>query len=196
MAQNLIELPNGVPINTGQSLSAAGNTSTGDLGYYGFYNPGGSVWALTAPAADEGMLYQWSAAMMGATTERAKGACPSGWHIPSDCEWLYVEHGLGLSLANQAAGGESRGNATTDGNVASKLSSKVPSGTNSSGFSGLIAGRLQGGFSSRGGTASYWTSTASSATSAYTFAYKSNITGTVRGTDTKNLAFSVRCLKD
>jgi uncharacterized protein (TIGR02145 family) len=197
MTQNLIELPNGVPINTSQLLSAAGNTSTGDLGYYGFYNLSASVWALTAPATDEGMLYQWSAAMMGATTERAKGACPTGWHIPSECEWLYLEHGLGLSLANQASTGESRGNATTNGNVGSKLSLKASSGTNSSGFTGLIAGRLQnGGFGARGSTASYWTSTASSANSAYTFAYKNSITGTVRGTDTKNLGFSIRCLKD
>jgi uncharacterized protein (TIGR02145 family) len=196
MAQNLIELPYG-PINTSQSLSDAGNTSTGDLGYYGFYNLTQTVWALTPPAADEGMLYQWSAAMMGSTTERAKGACPSGWHIPSDCEFMYLEHGLGLSLTNQAATGEQRGNATTDGNVASKLSLKASSGTNSSGFTGLIAGRLQnGGFSSRLGTASYWTSTASSTTSAYTFAYKNTLSGTGRGTDTKNLAFSVRCLKD
>jgi uncharacterized protein (TIGR02145 family) len=110
---------------------------------------------------------------------------------------MYLEHGLGLSLTNQAATGEQRGNATTDGNVASKLSLKASSGTNSSGFTGLIAGRLQnGGFSSRLGTASYWTSTASSTTSAYTFAYKNTLSGTGRGTDTKNLAFSVRCLKD
>jgi uncharacterized protein (TIGR02145 family) len=111
---------------------------------------------------------------------------------------MYLEHGLGLSLTNQAATGEGRGNATTDGNVASKLSRLATTqGSNSSGFTGLIAGRLQnGGFGARGGTASYWTSTTKDTNSAYTFAHKSDRTGTVRGTDTKNLAFSVRCLKD
>jgi hypothetical protein len=56
MAQNLIELPNGKSIDQSQSLSAAANTSTGDLGYYGFYNLSAPVWALTPPAANEGML--------------------------------------------------------------------------------------------------------------------------------------------
>ena len=135
---------------------------------------------------------------MGAKNERAKGICPTGWHIPSECEWLYLEHGLGLSLGNQAAGGENRGNATTDGNVASKLSIRASQGTNSSGFTGLIAGRLQGGgFGARGGTANYWTSTtASSANSAITVGYKNTQTGSIRSSDTKNLGFSIRCLKD
>jgi uncharacterized protein (TIGR02145 family) len=134
--------------------------------------------------------------MMGATTERAKGACPTGWHIPSECEWLYLEHGLGLSLLKQAAGGEDRGSADADGNVAGKLSRLATAGTNSSGFTGLIAGRLQfGAFGSRGSTATYWTSTASG-NSAAAVGYKNIQKGTTRYSDSKNLAFSVRCLKD
>lgn len=33
-----------------------------------------------------GKLYQWSAAMNGATTEGVQGICPSGWHIPTNSE--------------------------------------------------------------------------------------------------------------
>jgi uncharacterized protein (TIGR02145 family) len=194
MVQNLIELPNGVPINTSQVLN--GNS---DLGYYGFYNTtSSSIWATTEPAANEGLIYQWSAAMLGATTERAKGICPTGWHIPSECEWAYLEHGLGLSLTNQAATGESRGNATTDGNVGSKLSNNVSQGTNSSGFTALLSGRLQGSFMVRGGNFNFWTSTTSATdvTSGLTCGLKSNLTSTTRSFDNKRVGFSVRCLKD
>jgi uncharacterized protein (TIGR02145 family) len=30
----------------------------------------------------------------------SRGICPSGWHVPSDCEWMYLEHSLGISLLN------------------------------------------------------------------------------------------------
>ena len=194
MLQNLKELPNGVPINTSQVLN--GNS---DLGYYGFYNTtSSSVWATTEPAANEGMLYQWSAAMMGSTTERAKGVCPTGWHIPSECEWAYLEHGLGLSLVNQAAIGESRGNATTDGNVGSKLSNNVSQATNSTGFTALTSGRLQGSFIVRGGNFNFWTSTTSATdvNNGLTCGLKSNLTSSTRSFDNKRVGFSVRCLKD
>jgi uncharacterized protein (TIGR02145 family) len=195
MTQNLKELPNGVPINTSQSLSDA---STSDLGYYGFYNTNSSVWATSEPAADEGLIYQWSAAMLGAMNERAKGICPNGWHIPSSCEWMYLEHGLGLSLTNQNSSGENRGNTNADGNIGSKMSIKVSQGTNSSGFTGLIAGRLQnGGFGARGGTANYWTSSLNNdIKSAWVYGYKNDRTSSTRGVDQNYLGFSIRCLKD
>ncbi|MGX9356764.1 FISUMP domain-containing protein [Roseobacteraceae bacterium S113] len=52
-----------------------------DQGWYGFYED-----ADEEPAPGEGMLYTWDAAMNGGTRERAQGICPTGWHIPSECE--------------------------------------------------------------------------------------------------------------
>jgi uncharacterized protein (TIGR02145 family) len=52
-----------------------------------------------------------------------------------------------------------------------------------------------GVFGSRGSTATYWTSTASG-NSAAAVGYKNIQKGTTRYSDSKNLAFSVRCLKD
>ncbi len=38
-----------------------------------------------------GLLYQWSAAMNGSTTEGAQGLCPPGWKIPSHDDWTTLE---------------------------------------------------------------------------------------------------------
>ncbi|MFC2111391.1 pectinesterase family protein, partial [Bacteroidota bacterium] len=52
-----------------------------------------------------GLLYQWSAAMDGVTTEGAQGVCPTGWHVPSDAEWKILEGSLGMSVLNQNSTG-------------------------------------------------------------------------------------------
>jgi uncharacterized protein (TIGR02145 family) len=194
MTQNLKELPNGTPINTTQSLSGQG-----DIGSYGFFNTGGgNKWASTEAMANEGLLYQWSAAMLGSTTERAQGICPAGWHIPSECEFMYLEHGLGLSLTPQNARSD-RGGARADGNVGSKLSASVKEGTNSSGFTALIPGRLENGnFVSRNQLPIYWTSSTNSNKIAFFNMYYL-FAGTALGYgavgDGKQ-GHSVRCLKD
>lgn len=57
-----------------------------DTGWYGYYDN-----AKDEPSPGEGMLYTWDAAMNGEIKERAQGICPSGWHVPSDCEWMSLE---------------------------------------------------------------------------------------------------------
>jgi uncharacterized protein (TIGR02145 family) len=42
-----------------------------------------------------GKLYNWY------TTVDTRGVCPTGWHVPSDCEWMFLEGTLGLSTAEQ-----------------------------------------------------------------------------------------------
>ena len=194
MTQNLKELPNGTPINTNQSFGQ------GDIGSYGFFNMGGgNKWASTEAMANEGLLYQWSAAMLGSTTERAQGICPAGWHIPSECEFMYLEHGLGLSLTPQNARGD-RGGTPADGNVGSKLSASVANGTNSSGFTSLLTGRWDGSnFQQRTQVPIYWTSSKNSTKIAFfnmyfSFAGTSLGYGPDEGNGKNGL--SVRCLKD
>jgi uncharacterized protein (TIGR02145 family) len=195
MQQNLKELPNGGPIST----IPLGTVTKTDIGSFGFFNKisGANTWAQVEPAPGEGILYQWSAAMLGATNERAKGVCPSGWHIPSDCEFLYLEHGLGLSLNTQQGG---RGITAADGYIASKLSFVTPPlGNNSSGFTGLLAGRMfDGSFTVRGAVTNFWTSTSinnDTAISAITLENsKTNTDRSLGGV--KRVGFSVRCLKD
>lgn len=38
-----------------------------------------------------GGLYQWDETMQYITVEGVQGICPTGWHIPSDGEWLILE---------------------------------------------------------------------------------------------------------
>ncbi len=38
-----------------------------------------------------GGLYQWNEMMEYVTTEGTQGICPTGWHIPSDLEWMVLE---------------------------------------------------------------------------------------------------------
>lgn len=125
MTRNYAEQPNGPCsdfINTGCNQWVA-PTTINDEGKWGFYNTTASatMFSTSAPtnfSGQAGLLYQWSAAMEGSTTERAKGVCPIGWHIPSDCEWKYLEHGLGMSIADQNAFGSQTRNS---GDVPSKL---------------------------------------------------------------------------
>ena len=51
-----------------------------------------------------GALYTWPAAMNGALSSDTnpsgvQGACPDGWHFPSDSEWKQLEIHLGMSQA-------------------------------------------------------------------------------------------------
>ncbi|MEY3412353.1 MAG: hypothetical protein RIQ70_1041 [Bacteroidota bacterium] len=157
-----------------------------DVGWSGIYTGG--------PFTNEGLLYQWSAAMNNTTTERAQGICPSGWHVPSDCELMYLENTLGMTTAEQQQGNSWR----TSGSVSLDLSSSLPSGTNISGFSGLLTGRRyfsNGNFDK--GLLALWSSSASSGTSAIMRELNGGIAGVGRKiSEPKSHGYSVRCLKD
>ena len=199
MQTNLKEAPTApcaAAINTGCNTWL--NTSPGDIGSWGYYNTGttnGSAgWATTEPAANEGLLYQWSAAMNGSTDERAQGVCPTGWHIPSDCEWMYLEHGQGMSIAQQTTNGVWR-NTTGEGD---KLRGVGGSFNNSSGFTALLAGRriTSGSFNFGGSFGFWWSSSETSTTAAQRRFLDSSQAGVSRMSDNKGHGFSVRCLKD
>jgi uncharacterized protein (TIGR02145 family) len=160
--------------------------NSSDVGWYGYYND-------NYQAAGEGTLLQWSAAMNGATTERAQGVCPTDWHIPSDCEWMYLENSLGMTIAEQQGTGW-----RNSGTVGSKLSTLTANGTNSSGFTALLAGyRITNGtFSFRGAYGAWWSSSESSASNALYRSLVSSQAGVFRYSYNKDNGFSVRCLKD
>ena len=44
-----------------------------------------------------GRLYNWYA------VDDARGLCPSGWHVPTDGEWMTMEMALGMSEAQANA---------------------------------------------------------------------------------------------
>ena len=77
---------NGDAIPTGLD-NATWSTTTN--GAYAIYN--------NDPVNDSiyGKLYNWY------TTVDNRGLCPAGWHVPTDCEWMYLEGSLGMSVLDQ-----------------------------------------------------------------------------------------------
>jgi uncharacterized protein (TIGR02145 family) len=129
-----------------------------------------------------GGLYQWNEAMQYDTA--ARGICPTGWHIPTNAEFLTLSSTVG-----------------NDGNALKEIGqgSGNGAGTNTSGFSALLVGSRfpNGTFQNLGDLTSFWSSTQNSATIAF------NITlfgagGFIEFNSflTKNNGFSVRCIKD
>ena len=197
---NLIDVPS---IYNTYTTGSWTNTSPGDQGYWGYYNTttvnGTAGWQATEPATNEGILYQWCGAMNATISERSRGICPSGWHLPSDCEWMYLEHGQGMSMTEQQINNAWRSNsADNEGTPGYKLRSQGTGQTNASGFSGLLAGdrSTDGTFSNRTTSAHWWSSSATGATPAIHRALHTGNRGVSRLSLIKAYGFSARCLKD
>ncbi|PIP77714.1 MAG: hypothetical protein COW85_07580 [Ignavibacteria bacterium CG22_combo_CG10-13_8_21_14_all_37_15] len=130
-----------------------------------------------------GGLYQWKEAMQYVTTEKAKGICPIGWHIPTKAEFETLLDGVGSSSNSLKAIGQG----TASG-----------AGTNASGFSILFAGDQTklGRFNSLGNSTDLWSSTKSSSGSAYNLymSYDDNKVNLFNLVHEN--AFSIRCLQD
>ncbi|MFI5250917.1 MAG: FISUMP domain-containing protein [Bacteroidota bacterium] len=101
-----------------------------------------------------GGLYQWNEAMQYNTTEGTQGICPNGWHVPTLAEYQT----LAATVNNDGNGLKAVGQGTYRG-----------AGTNTSGFSGLLAGTsdFSGGFFSLGYDSNIWSSTGYNAPNAY-----------------------------
>jgi len=198
MQTNLKDTPSNYAYNNTWLNNANYGPDTARYGYNNTsFTSGSAGFQATEPAAGEGMLYQWKAAMNGSTVERAQGACPSGWHIPSDCEWMYMEHSLGMSVANQNSGGT-----RNSGSVGSQLSTLTSGGTNSAQWFGLMAGwRINNGtgqFQQRGSQVYFISSTIASLVlySHWSRRLLTSASGVQRTNLPVAIACSVRCLKD
>lgn len=213
MASNLQEIPANYPTNTGTTWRLS---LIQDQGQWGFFNgatqDGTAGWGYEftpAPWGTYGMLYQWSAAMNGSTLERAQGSCPTGFHIPSDCEFSFLEHGLGMSISDNDRLSlhttEYRdGTATNSSYVSMKLrlTGQGSGANNASGFAAPLAGqrRGDGSFNLPGSWTHFWTSTPSGALRSFRRHFRTGATatgfGVVKDQYDNNNALSVRCLKD
>lgn len=162
--------------------SSATWTNNTDTGWCGYYTGG--------PFAGEGLLYQWSALMNGATSDGAQGLCPSGWHIASDSEWHTLENYL--TDSGQTCNG-SRVNSYDCSGAGTKLKS---GGT--SGFNLILSGQRAASDGSFGYRSSYglpWSSTQCGTTCAYEHTFTGGAT-IERSQDGKAYAYPVRCLRN
>lgn len=200
LQSNLIVVPS---VYSSYGTNSWTNVSMTDQGYWGYYNTtttdGSAGWSATEPGTNEGLMYQWCGAMNATISERSRGICPSGWHIPSDCEWMYLEHGQGMSINNQISTFIRADTNDNQGTPSYKLRSQGLGATNASNFTGLLAGfrtANSGSFTSRGSNQTMWTSTATSGTDATLRNLTVGTRGIGRSNFTKGLAYSIRCLKD
>lgn len=184
-ADNLVtdQYRNGDLITTGLDNTTWQNTTAGA---YAIYN--------NDPANDVtyGKLYNWY------TTVDTRGLCPTGWHVPTDCEWMYLEGSLGMSVADQETAGY-RG--TTEGGALKATTnwlSPNTGATNSSGFTGFPGGyrSVNGPYTNIGYSGGWWSSTEDDSGTAWNrgLYYSSSSVG--RDGNDKRYGFSVRCVRD
>ncbi|NCS90052.1 MAG: hypothetical protein COZ25_02685 [Ignavibacteria bacterium CG_4_10_14_3_um_filter_37_18] len=130
-----------------------------------------------------GGLYDWNEAMAYSTTAGTKGICPTGWHIPIKAELETLKATVG-----------------NDGNALKAVGQGTGSGvgTNTSGFSALLAGyrHVIGNFDDLGGYTLFWSSTEYSATNAYSMYLWHDDSNVNMYSSYKEDGFSIRCLKD
>ncbi|MCB9250264.1 MAG: hypothetical protein H6613_17790 [Ignavibacteriales bacterium] len=90
-----------------------------------------------------GGLYQWNEAMKYSTTEGTKGICPDDWHIPTYADLLILYESVEIS------------------------DNALEAGSNTSGFSALLAGTYYDGFYGLGNETHIWNSSELNSLSAH-----------------------------
>ena len=148
------------------------------------YDEGGSNEGTNL--ATYGRLYNWYA------VDDARGLCPSGWHVPTDGEFMTLEMELGMSYTDANNTGSRRG--TDEGTQMKDVS--FP-GTNTSGFSGLPGGYRDyyGDFTSLGYQGYFWSASANG-TDAWQRKLSDGYIGVNRWSSNQWEGRSVRCVRD
>lgn len=152
-----------------------------------------------------GVLYNWSAVMgsqpsSASVPSNVQGICPDGWHVPSQAEWMALNHYVG-SQAEYRCGSSSNsiGKALAGTYGWRPSSSTCDTGDtttvhNATGFSALPAGHYPN--NATGVTATFWSSTESSESQAVMRYLNYTTANFSKGDLNKSSAASVRCVKD
>ena len=137
----------------------------------------------TVNCAVYGGLYQWGEAMQYDMAQGGRGICPTGWHIPTPAEFTT----LSMTAGNDASALKAIGQGSGDG-----------TGTNTSGFSALLAGLRysNGSFYFLGTNGYFWSSTQVGATSALGLRLDGLNAVVSLYSNFTTYGFGVRCLKD
>ena len=144
-----------------------------------------------------GFVYQWSAAMHGSTTSGAQGICPSGWHVPTHDEFTTLERAV---CTSGTCATDFPFDTTATGwrgtNEGSKLSTETSGGTNSTGFTGHLAGYrdITGGFFNHSSVATFWSSSEFMSSFGWARSLSAEQQKVERIPAYKLNAFSVRCV--
>ena len=174
---------NGDLIPTGLDNATWQNTTAGA---YAIYNND------LANDVTYGKLYNWY------TTVDSRGLCPTGWHVPTDCEWMYLEGSLGMSVTDQETAGW-RG--TNEGGALKSTTgwtSPNTGATNSSGFTAFPGGyrNVNAPYGNIGNAGYWWSSTEDGSNDAWYRGLNYFNSDVSRYTTNKQDGFSVRCVRD
>ena len=128
-----------------------------------------------ANCATYGGLYTWTNLMNGSTSERSKGLCPTGWHVPALSEWQQLLDVYGTDLAKQ--------NLEVTGN---------------SDFRMFLAGQrnINGRSEMLNTVANFWTSSKATGENAWAFSFQKDQASYFKLNLGQGYYFSVRCVKD
>ena len=183
----------------GTAIDAASTTSS-TVAYR--YSPNND----SSLVAVYGYLYNWKAVMRNANSSASnpsdvQGICPSGWHVPSNPEWI--------QLADYVAGQDDYDCDGMDG-IAAALASPDgwnassgcdiggrPATTNATGFSALPAGYYNSSYSNHyfGQRAQFWSATDNGYETAAYEELRHNLSFDMRSTSVKYSGKSVRCVR-
>ena len=157
------------------------------IAYYNYNNDVSNV-------ATYGRLYNWQ------SVKDSRNIAPTGWHVPSDAEWIQLEMYLGMSQteANDYSwrgtdeGGKLKEVGTTHWN------SPNNGATNESHFSALPGGYrgIFGQYYNIGNYACFWTSTEFDSDYAWPRELYYEYSGVSRSVSLKQMGYSLRCVKD
>jgi uncharacterized protein (TIGR02145 family) len=180
--------------DTTKDQTGYSGTTCGTIQKYCYNDTVGNCTRNVANNTDGG-LYQWAQAMCGSTTAGVQGICPTGWHLPTDAEYIGLEEYLGMctgvagSPPPYCSGDNGQWRGTTQGTTL-----KTVDATH---FSGLLAGRrgADGSFGNLTSYASFWSSLQSGGNAFGRYLF-SGYAAVSRNAYSEALGFSVRCLKN
>ena len=188
---------NGDAIPSNLSDSEWETTNSGAVAVYGEdagcdnYSPDIDACDPAQSLEEYGRLYNWYA------VDDARGLCPSGWHVPTDGEWMTMEMALGMSEA------EANGTGYRGADQGAQMKTHYGwynggNGANSSGFLGLPGGGRYyyfGYFGDAGSFGNWWSSSPNGSSEWYRGLSSGN--GSVsRFSGDRRSGFSVRCVQD
>lgn len=127
-----------------------------------------------------GALYNWYAVSTGKL-------CPSGWHVPTDNEFITLMIFVG---------GENVGGTRLKESGNTHWAASSTSSNNEYSFTALPGGQRYNGFSSLGTFGNFWSNTAYDFQTSYTMELTYNYWGVTRVGYHKSYGVSVRCIKD
>lgn len=127
----------------------------------------------------------------------SRGLCPSGWHVPSDSDWMDLEIGLGMTEA-QAQGTGGRG--TIQGTILKSTYGWHGGGGGTDNYGFTIrssGGRFWfGGFDGAGPNGYYWSTSETAEGNVWIRRFMWDSSQIVRSSYPKPTGFAVRCVID